>query len=549
MADESSKPDEPAANAGADIPEIEAEIVEEDAASAHESAFTDSETIANPADVEAEAKPSPKRMPFTPGVILFFAFAAFALLVFAVWRLQGPDKTPVAEAQQHEEEAPPIDNAPKETDVPEINKNEDPAHASDFAVNVTDEAADDIDAANTESAGAAPIGAGRSKIENSQIAESKDTMSDLGAIPDSATRSEMFLPPLGSDKAKIDGNHGLQQTAKDAYSAADPTTGSTLPENNGEAALPLTDAAPAFEVEDSEANRAAQNQSGADQQPLATVGHDGQAGASESKFAAAAGQTPPAPGGVEENAKLLNDIAGLKQSFEAEKAQLTMALEDERQRNANQREEIEVLRRDFQAALNARDDQANAELRELRERINKIRNDEITPIARQIAGAAALKSLERAFGEGRPFVAELDTFEQAAPGAPAVVILRKFAGAGIVPMRNLKDRFGAAASKALAAARKEQANGVAAALIAQAQNIITIRPAKPRSGAAPGAVISRAEYAVENNDLAGALAELENLPSAARDAMTPWIRDAQARNEVVSAMDDLNNLVFGALSQ
>lgn len=554
MVDETSEPDDPAPNAGAEIPEIEAEIVEEGAPSAHEGAFTDRETSANPADVEVEPnKPAPKRMPFTPGVILFFVFAAFALLVFAVWRLQGPGNAPVAEIQQQQgdEEAPSIDGVPEQVDAPENNQIEDPA--PDFAGNVIDDAEEDVEddvaGADTDNAAAALADVDQGKIENSQFAELENTKGDLNPLTNVAPGSDVFLPPLGSNDAAKGGNQALQRAAKDAYHTLDSATASPLPGGDDEEATPSANEPPAFEIEDDDAVKVAQNQTDADQPSSKIVTQEGQAVASENTRAAAGAQTPTALSGAEENAKLLNDISALKQSFEAEKMQLTKALEDERQRNANQREEIDALRHDFQAAIAARDETENAELLELRERLSKIRNDEVTPIARRVAGAAALKSLERALDEGGPFVTELDSFEQAAPGAPAIVILRKYAGIGIVPMQNLKDRFDAAASSALTAARKEQANGIGGALIAQAQNIITIRPAKPRPGSEPGAVISRAEYAVENNDLTAAIAELAELSPAGRDAMITWLADAQARLDATSAMGELNNKIFGALSQ
>lgn len=544
MADESSKSDDPAPNNGADIPEIEAEIVEEGAPSAQEGVFTDREANADPTDAEKKDQLAPKRMPFTPGVILFFAFAAFALIVFAVWRLQGPGNAPVAEAQQPEEEALSIDSAPEDITPPEINQIEEPA--PDVAGDALEDSSDEITDTNTDTS--AQVDLDQGKIENNQFAELKNTNDDINPITDAAPGSDVFLPPLGSSDAAKGGNQGLQQAAKDAYRTFDPTAGSSLSgDENGET-LPQTDDAPAFEFEDVDAGLEGRTSDNGITE--ARKGDDKIATNTEPEgFAALTNQADPSSDSSAENAKLLNDLSALKQRFEAEKMQLTKALEDERQRNAIQSEEIEGLRRDFQAAITARDEEATTQVLELRERLNKIRNDEVAPIARRVASVSALKSLERAFDEGRPFSTELDNFEQTAPGAPPITILRKYAGIGVVPMHSLKNRFGAAASNALAAARKEQAKGIGGALIAQAQNVITIRPAKPRPGSGPGAVISRAEYAVANNDLATALAELADLSPAGRDAMAPWIADAQARVDAISAMRKLNNQIFGALSQ
>lgn len=544
MADETSKPDDPAPKNGADIPEIEAEIVEEGAPSAQEGAFTDRKPNADPAGTEKKDQPAPKRMPFTPGVILFFAFAAFALIVFAVWRLQGSGIVPVAEVQQQEEEALSTDSAPEQIAPPEINQREEPA--PNAGANVIDDAADDLVDANTDTAAQAEIDQG--KIDNSQFADLENANDDIYPQTDAASGSDVFLPPLGPSDAAKGGNQALQQAAKDAYRTFDPPAGSSLSRDEVEEMAPQTDEAPAFEIKDVDAGL---NERTSDIDSPEAPDGDEEIATNVDRQARAllADQADPLSVASAENAKLLNDITAIKQSFEAENMQLAKALEDERQRNASQREEIETLRRDFQAAITARDQEVNTEVLELRERLNKIRNEEVTPIARRVAGAAALKSLERAFDKAGPFAIELDRFEHTAPGAPAIVILRQYASTGVVSTQILKDRFGAAASNALAAARKEQAKGIGGALVAQAQNVITIRPAKPRSGSGPGAVISRAEYAVESNDLAAALAELADLSPAGRDAMTAWLADAQVRIDATSAMGELNNKIFGALSR
>ena len=547
MADENSKPDGPAPGAEADIPEIEAEIVVEGEASAQEGAFKDNvdDDAAKPDD-----KSPPKRMPFTPGVILFFAFAALALIVLAVWRFQGSGNTQVNNTTPQQEEAlsAPGNIDGQETAVAETGpdiENSGAAATQGAAENPTEEASSAANESAVDAGSEDPESNDPGKIANNQFADLKGELNDASPAPDiSGGQGEIFLPPLNTEKIAPQTNQTLQDEAK----GLSPSTVTTPPPSDN-SAVDSAPSQPAFEIEEGNREGPGPEQSDADRQTSAVASDVSELDPSKEGAAAAESENAIALAAADENAKLRNDLASLKQEFDVEKARMAQALEEERRRSALQQEELATLRREYQAALDVQNEEENAELLELRARLDKIRNDEITPIARRVAAAAALKSLESAFNEGRAFLIELEKFEQTMPGAPATSVLRKHAETGIVPTQQLKDRFSAAAGAALAAARKEQAEGLGGALIAQAQNIITIRPAKPQAGDGPAAVISRAEFAVKEGDLEGALAELAGLPAAGRDAMAPWIDDTKSRIDAASAMSELNNLIFGALSQ
>ena len=248
-----------------------------------------------------------------------------------------------------------------------------------------------------------------------------------------------------------------------------------------------------------------------------------------------------------ETEKLRNELSVVKEEFAAERAQLTQELEDERVRNAQQRDEMAALREEFQETLSTRDAQATTEVEAMRSRLDKIRNDEIAPVERKVAGAVALQALEQAIKKGASFTTELKQFELAVPDAQAIAALRPYAEEGLVPLPVLTARFDEAARSALAAAGKEQAKGFWGAIGAQAQSIISVRPSAPRRGDSAGAIVSRAEFEVEQGNIAGALLELSSLPPNGQAAMARWISDAEAHNEAANALGNLKNMIFGAL--
>ena len=543
MADEDNKADETAPDQDAAIPEVEAEIVEADAPVKPSGAFVEDEEPANPEEPAAAEKPAP-RMPFTPGVILFFAFAAVAISAFVVWRLQGNNDAPPDEITRSIEETAPATAAPNdETISPDIVEGDAGPAMADAADPVSESAPADAEAAGPDSANAADPG----KIANDAASAIKDAGAELDPVTELAEGDDVFLPPLGADNATAGGNRALQQAAKEALREFGPASEEGAPSTppntdvfdfsdddnvGGETTSPAADAEASLTLET---------------EPLADVSSKALAdtqGATSDDATIDLAQLAQAEAAAE---KLRNELSALKESFAAERAQLTQALEDERGRNARQQEEMSALRQEFQKTLSTRDAQASTEVEAMRNRLEKIRNDEIAPVERKVAGAVALQALEQAVKNGASFTNELNQLEQAAPAAPDIAALRPYAEAGLASLPSLKARFDETAPGALAAAGKEQAKGFWGAIGAQAQSVISVRPAAPQTGDSAGAVMSRAEFAVEQDDIAGALLELSSLPPNGREAMARWIADAEAHTQAVIALENLNTLIFGAL--
>jgi len=154
------------------------------------------------------------------------------------------------------------------------------------------------------------------------------------------------------------------------------------------------------------------------------------------------------------------------------------------------------------------------------------------PLRLAVVAAALKGAVER----GDPFAAELAAAKALAPDAKTLAPLEPFAAAG-VPTAAALARELAALSPALYAAAGAPARegGFLDRLQASAEKLVRVRPAEEIAGADPAAVISRAEAKAARADLAGALAELAELPAAARAPAEPWIKQAQARAAAVEA--------------
>jgi hypothetical protein len=77
------------------------------------------------------------------------------------------------------------------------------------------------------------------------------------------------------------------------------------------------------------------------------------------------------------------------------------------------------------------------------------------------------------------------------------------------------------------------------------QGQVAGRAIEPREGDGPDAVLSRAQAAVSAGELETALAEISALPEAAQAEMADWVAQAEARVEVVTALDGVAEALSG----
>lgn len=469
-------------------PEVEAELVSETAPP--EEAFdTDAPPDAPPDELDPDPQETkPRRKPvLTPGVVLFCAFAAVALGAFAVWRFSPFGAVPAA---------PQSETAP----APE------PA-AQDNAVSAPETAP-------------APAKPDQPKIANAPADGLKPAPSDNDGAAG-------YLPPVTAVEAAKIGNT-VEEGAKEAMRR--------------------------FEEEQAlQEDKTGAPQ--ADTDPFAEdVAEDVVAPASEPDLADAAAQdaagdgaaqdTAASSGADETGAALAAErLAQAQAAFAEEKRNLENALTEERRRNDELSAEAERLRIALADAQSARDLAAADEAAALRAEIDALRQAEARTSSRQMRASFALTALSRAVDQGDPYTEELSAVAEFEPAAASA--LETHAETGVATESALRIGFDAAARAALAAASQEKAGGGVSGLIARAQNLVSVRPAKPVAGDAPGAVLSRAEHALEEGDVAFALLQLEDLPAVAQEAMADWIASARARAEAQAALARLEAEISG----
>ena len=164
----------------------------------------------------------------------------------------------------------------------------------------------------------------------------------------------------------------------------------------------------------------------------------------------------------------------------------------------------------------------------------------VTQRAKDTVARGILAQIRAAIDAGGPFDTAIQEFdEQVGEALPNQ--LRSLAQEGVQTYQELRDSFAEAARSALNAARDEVNEnegfmGIGNYLRKQFQ----ARSVTPKTGDDADAVLSRAEQALRENDLNGALNELDALPDAARDQMQPWIDQARERQDALEQLDILS---------
>ena len=175
------------------------------------------------------------------------------------------------------------------------------------------------------------------------------------------------------------------------------------------------------------------------------------------------------------------------------------------------------------------------------------------PLRRQpLRLAVVAATLKGAVERGEPFAAELAAAKALAPDAKMLAPLEAFAAAGVPTAAALarelprsRPRFDpgrrrAGAPRAAASSRSCRRAPRSWCACVRLEEI---------AGADPAAVVSRAEAKAARADLAGALAELGELPAAARAPAEPWIDKAQARAAALEASRRLAADALAALGK
>ncbi|MFD1914253.1 COG4223 family protein [Halodurantibacterium flavum] len=166
---------------------------------------------------------------------------------------------------------------------------------------------------------------------------------------------------------------------------------------------------------------------------------------------------------------------------------------------------------------------------------------EAARLAEVTARRAALARVQAAFDAGTAYE---DALRDIGPADALPEPLAASAAQGVPTLAALRESFVSSARGALAAALPEAAGDAPLDRFAGfLRGQVAMRSLSPREGDDPDAILSRAEAALVAGDLAAALAEVETLPPAGRDAMAGWVTQAEGRLAAERALADLSRTI------
>ncbi len=537
MSDNVDKPDDQSSASSPETPEVEAEIVTD------EDLVVDAVVDSGGAfdDTVDEAVPPDRNSTLTLGVVFFILFAVAAVVVFAVWRFQsGPATLDVAEGT--------IAESTIETPQSALDGTSASAQLNEpLTTTPTIDATIIAQASDEDLVDRQPV-----QADPSLDLQLPDDRTE-SVIPDVMTPENDALP---NDSAEVVETNSPETMSVDNVDTTEPEAAFDLSASDlvvdgvtGDDAISVADRiadnVDIAEAEPESLDSIVDDQVDAVEQDVASLAlpenteadaflNDEPSADDSASNDALASETLPAVQKVDND-----EVQEIKESFDAEIARLEAALAAEREQNATQRDQLEDMRRNFQAALAARDRSANQQITALNARLDKIENGNEVQGGRRAAAALALNNLRHVAEQGEPFANELDVLAGYIPQGGEIATLRRYADVEIPMVGELEAAFSVAAREALAAAGRQEKTGFTEKLSARVTSLVSVRPAGPIEGDSARAIISRAEAFIEAGDISAGANELGALVDGPRTAMADWLALAQSRIAVDGAIASL----------
>lgn len=264
-------------------------------------------------------------------------------------------------------------------------------------------------------------------------------------------------------------------------------------------------------------------------------------GALEDQRPAEEGDNPAAAAPVPAPSPGLMADAALSARLAAIEAKLAAPAAESAQIDALSRE-IAALK----AAASASDTRITAETEKLRAVGRGV--SLVYGIGRLRQALAAETPYAAALANVRGHFAALNLIAEPAIGK-ALETLAARADKGLPSRAALAAGFTTLARSAVQAANIPAEGDVFDRLLAEAGNLVTVRPVGEVTGETAAAVVARAEVRLARNDLAGALAEVAKLQGGAAAALAPWRAEAEARLAAEAAVDLLDGEVSARFAE
>ena len=185
----------------------------------------------------------------------------------------------------------------------------------------------------------------------------------------------------------------------------------------------------------------------------------------------------------------------------------------------------------------------------LQSRVTRLESESSGEALRRAGAVLALATLARAAGDARSFKPQLDAMVVLAPDDPAITALGPYAAQGAPTVAMLAVRFPDAARGALDAERTANAGaGIFAKLWSSVTGLVRVRRIGDVTGGTSADKLARAESDLNRGDLASAILETQSLEGEAQAAMTPWLKDAVARQSIDGAIGQMESRIVEALA-
>lgn len=165
----------------------------------------------------------------------------------------------------------------------------------------------------------------------------------------------------------------------------------------------------------------------------------------------------------------------------------------------------------------------------------------------------AVSQLQSAVGSGAPYALELETASAFAARLDGVTVdfaeLASTAGTGLTPRRALRRQFDDLAPALIrAGVLPEASSSWLQRTLDRLLSVVSIRRLGDDGSAAVGAVITRAENALNDGNLAAAVAAAEILDGLAADTIAPWLGTARQRVIAEQALADLTTQAIAQMN-
>ncbi len=234
--------------------------------------------------------------------------------------------------------------------------------------------------------------------------------------------------------------------------------------------------------------------------------------------------------------RMVRDATGAARAA-TERAEKAVRLLDEARKSGDEQDAAQQLDRSALDDLAGRIktlESRQMTLRQVQERLDRLVGAAAPDKAARAAVVAA--ALRNAVERDRPFAAELAAARTIGLDEGALASLQPFATTGLPRRGDLFRQLSALLPELRrASAPPGQDLGYLDRLQASAVRMLNIRPVKDDPGDDPPAILSRIEFRMAHEDIDAILAELDKLPSQAKELAEPWRTRALARRDAVEA--------------